>query len=286
VEEESSKKPGRLLLTIVLLGIIGYSGYRVYPPLVDLWQRARQPVDAPAIPAKAESAPQSPNAENLSAKPEAQSVDTPQTSAPASVATAAPMENSAPQAAPTAFAVATATAKAAQPALGTPSGAEKTIAPQKLVPPPPPSPARLLESKLRAELAGQALSEKVKIQATANNALTLSGSLTFAEHRDLLSHLRAVPGDVRVIDDIEYSESQKAAPAAASAGWIWVRSTPPGARILLDGAETGQRTPARLELQAGQHEVRLVRRGFGSASRNVVVDQGQTMQFTQTLEIE
>ena len=27
---------------LILLGIIGYSGYRVYPPLVDLWQRARE----------------------------------------------------------------------------------------------------------------------------------------------------------------------------------------------------------------------------------------------------
>ena len=41
VEEEPPKKPGGLLLTLFLLGVIGYSGYRVYPPLVDLWQRTR-----------------------------------------------------------------------------------------------------------------------------------------------------------------------------------------------------------------------------------------------------
>src|ERR1700688_3415658 len=61
VEEETSKMPGRLLLTLILLGIIGYSGYRVYPPALDLWRRAREPVETPAIPAKAESAPQASN---------------------------------------------------------------------------------------------------------------------------------------------------------------------------------------------------------------------------------
>jgi hypothetical protein len=125
----------------------------------------------------------------------------------------------------------------------------------------------------------------LEIQATAN-ALTLSGSLTLAEHRELLSHLHTLPGGVRVIDDTEYSEDQKAASAPASVGWIWARSSPPGARILVDGAETGLRTPARLELQVGEHEVRLVRQGFGTAHRNVLVSQGQTMQFTETLSIE
>jgi len=150
---------------------------------------------------------------------------------------------------------------------------------------PRPTAAHQLESKLRAEIATSPFADKVQIQATAN-ALTLSGSLTFAEHRDLLEHLRTVPAGVRVIDDIEFSENPKATPAPASTGWIWARSSPPGARILVDGAETGLRTPARLELQAGEHEVRLVRRGFGTGQRNVQVNAGQTMQFTETLPIE
>ena len=133
---------------------------------------------------------------------------------------------------------------------------------------------------------GEALNDKVNIQATAN-ALTLSGSLSLAEHRELLGLLRKVPDGVRVIDDTEYSEVQKAAPAApVSAGWIWVRSSPPGARIIVDGAETGLRTPARLELQPGQHEVRLVRRGFGSPQKSVMLNQGQTIEVTEILEVE
>jgi hypothetical protein len=89
-----------------------------------------------------------------------------------------------------------------------------------------------------------------------------------------------------VIDDTEITESPIATPAPASAGWIWVRSAPPGASIVVDGAETGMRTPARLELQAGEHEIRLVHQGFATSQRNVMVSQGQTMQFTETLATE
>jgi hypothetical protein len=156
---------------------------------------------------------------------------------------------------------------------------------QKAGPPASPSPAHLLETKLRAELAGQPLADKLNIHATAS-ALTLSGSLTLAEHREVLEHLHTIPAGVRIIDDIDLTEDPKAAPAPGSVGWIWVRSSPPGARILVDGAETGLRSPARLELQTGEHEVRLVRRGFGTAHRSVTVDSGQTVQFTETLGAE
>jgi hypothetical protein len=175
--------------------------------------------------------------------------------------------------------------KAPEAALATPGNADKSIAPQKPAPPAGPSPAHLLELKLRAEIAGQPLADKVKIQTTAN-ALTLSGSLTLAEHRDLLQHLRTVPAGVRVIDDTEYTEDPNTTPAPGSAGWIWVRSTPAGARIFVDGAEIGMRTPARLELQAGEHEFALILQGFGTTHRTVSVNQGETLQFTETLAIE
>jgi predicted Ser/Thr protein kinase len=291
VEEKAPKRPGGLLLTLILLGIIGYAGYRVYPPLVDLWQRAREPVEAPVIPAKAESAPQPSNPENSNPKPEVQSEDAPQTTAPEPATGAAPVEKSAQRNAPQPMAVpATDTSvkpsePAFAPAINPAISIEKPIAPQKPAPPSGPSPAHLLESKLRNELAGTSLADKLTIQATTN-ALTLSGSLTLAEHRALLNDLRTVPPGVRVIDDTGYTEDPKATPAPASAGWIWVRSSPPGARILVDGEETGLRTPARLELQVGEHEVRLVRRGFGTARRSVLVNQGQTMQMTETLTTE
>ena len=242
-------------------------------------------MERPAIPPKADSAPQASNPDSTNAKPDAQSNGTVQTAAPDRTANPAPVENSAPRDASQPMAVPATSVKSPEPALATAGSADKPIAPQKPAPPAGPSPAHLLESKLQAELAGQPLANKVKIQATAN-ALTLSGSLTIAEHRELLGHLRTVPAGVRVIDDTEYTEDLKATSVPASAGWIWVRSSPPGARILVDGVETGLRTPARLELQVGEHEVLLVRRGFGTAQRKVSVSSGKTLQFTETLPIE
>jgi len=141
-----------------------------------------------------------------------------------------------------------------------------------------------------SELIANPLAKKVTMQ-TAGRNLTLTGSLTLAEHRELLSHLRSVPSGVHVIDDLEYAEDANppAAPAggatgsSTSVGWIWVRSDPLGARILVDGAETGLRTPARLELQPGQHEIQLARRGFTTVHRSITVDGGHTIQFMESL---
>jgi serine/threonine protein kinase len=289
VEEEFPKKPARLLLTLILLGIIGYSGYRVYPPVMDLWRRAHDTVETPAIPPKTESAPSAANPDTANLKPEPQPNSTAQTAAPATapaVATAAaPVEKSAPQDASQPSAGPTGAVKTPEAARLAASGADNSIAPQKPAPPAAPSRAHLFEAKLRAELAGQPLADKVKIQATPN-ALTFSGSLTLADHRELMQHLRAVPAGVRVIDDTEYAEDQNAAAAPAAEGWIWARSTPPGARIVVDGTETGLRTPSRLELPVGQHEVSIVLQGFGTAHRNMTVTQSQTIQFTETLAKE
>src|ERR1700693_2716321 len=97
VEEEPRKRPGGVLLILVLLGIIGYSGYRVYPPLVNLWQRARE-MERPANPPKADSAAQTSNPESSNAKPDAQPSDAAQSPAPAPTAAATPVENSTPKA--------------------------------------------------------------------------------------------------------------------------------------------------------------------------------------------
>ena len=176
VEDEPQKKPGGLLLTLVLLGIIGYSGYRVLAPLKDLWQRAHEAVETRHAPPAADAAPQSSSPDGASSAPETQPAD------------------SAPQPA------AAATAPAA--------AADKPAVLQKPVAPPVISAARQFETKLRGELTGQPLAEKVKFQATGNS-LTLSGSLSPAEHRELMDHLHAVPPGVRVVDDIEYSEGSK-----------------------------------------------------------------------------
>ena len=285
MEEETSKKGGRWLLTLVLLGIIGFAGYRVYPPALDLWQRTHEEIETPRAKPKAELAPAAPAADSTSAKSDIQPSDLPLTSAPVTSPALSqdplPLNSAQPTVTPPA------PVKAPETAAPSAINFDKAAAQPKPVPAGSPTPAHLFELKLRSELTDSPLNNKVTIRATAN-ALTLSGSLSLAEHRELMTHLHNVPAGVRVIDDIDLTGDSKAAPAAstASSGWIWVRSSPPAARILVDGAETGMRTPSKLELQSGEHEVQLVRQGYAATHRKIAVQTGQTLQFTETLPIE
>lgn len=281
MDDEPKKKPGGLLLTVILLAIIGYSGYRIYAPLKDLWQRAHEAVETRHGSPASDAAPET-NPDNSAPGSAIQPSDSgSQSGGPSSTpAPVAPSNNASPRPAPQTKPAAGAPVKASE--LAPAAGADKSSSAQKPAAPPAPSQAHTFETKLRADLAGQALADKVKIQATAN-ALTLSGTLTPAEHRELLDHLRAVPAGVRVIDDIEYTEDSNAGSAPAASGYVWVRSFPSGARILIDGAETGLQSPARLQLQEGEHKVSLMRERYGNAQRTVNVSRGQTIQITETL---
>jgi len=282
-QHEAPKRGARLLLTLVLLAIIGFAGYRVYPPLKDLWQRAQETPLIPSVRVKREAAPAAANPESPIEKPtEIQSDSTqPATSAPNPNASHEADQSPKRPPQPVLPAV---EVKAPEPPTPQADNPEKSIAPQRPIPTAAPAPARLFESKLREEIAGLPLADKVEFVSTAST-LTLSGSLTLAEYRELRTHLRTVPPGVRVIDDIS-TEGQNAASPTASAGWVWVRSSPPGARIVVDGDETGLRTPSRLELHEGPHVVSLVHQGFGISHRSVEVRAGETMQFTEFLPIE
>jgi serine/threonine protein kinase len=265
-QEEASKKRGSLLLSLILLPIIAYAGYRVYPPMVDLWQLAHQPTETLATPSK--TTPTGP-ARN-SAAPDA----------------SAPEENATPEhAPPEPVAPAPRVNPVAPASVPATSTVQKSVTPLKPAIPAQPSAPGAFESKLQLELQGSSLANKVKMHATVN-ALTLSGQLTLAEHRELLNHLHNVPAGVRVIDEIDYADGVKDAPTPAAVGWVWVRSEPHGARILVDDAETGLRTPARVEMPEGEHSVQLKMQGFSSVPRTVTVHSGQTMQFTEALDVQ
>ncbi len=61
---------------------------------------------------------------------------------------------------------------------------------------------------------------------------------------------------------------------------IFVRSDPPGARILLNGTDTGRVTTARLEVEPGRYEVSVVRGALQSARTVEVADGGiQHLEF-------
>jgi serine/threonine-protein kinase len=292
--EEPPARRGGLLLSVVLLAVIGYAGYRVYVPVMDLWHRAEEAaLEARAAHVRPASPPPAanPDSSNSNVAPEA---------APEQLAPEAPRSTAferavtATAASPTKLAakdaaqpkiVPAVSGKAKEPGLANASSSDSSSEQQNPPAPASPSPAHLLAVKLRDELASEGLARRVTVQAKGPN-LILSGSLTPSEHRVVQDNLGNVPAGVHVIDDIEYAEIGSSSPAPTTLGWIWVRSTPPSAQILVDGAETGLRTPARLELQAGQHDVQLERRGFGSARRTVSVDPGQTMQITETLSGE
>ena len=131
-------------------------------------------------------------------------------------------------------------------------------------------------------MASLQIADKVKTQVIANT-LTLSGRLTPTEHRKLLNELHAVPAGIRIVDDIEYISDPKET-AATDTGWIWVRSEPRGAEILLDSADTGLRTPARIEMKTRPAQCPAVAgriREFRAHRYDRA--QGQTIQFTEPL---
>jgi hypothetical protein len=84
----------------------------------------------------------------------------------------------------------------------------------------------------------------------------------------------------------------KQAPAPAPApgesrratGWVDVRSVPVGADILLGTNNTGQRTPARIELPAGEHVIVIYLKGFQPVRKTVTVVEGKTVSLTEVLQ--
>ena len=206
--EEATKKRGSLVLSLILLGIIGFAGYRIWPAMADLWQRAHEPVERQLVPPN--TAPETPAgtsdlpAMEPAVEPPLKSDTKPDTntlSAPPGqkTATSAGEPSATQQISPPA--PKRSTAQASQTA----GSVEKSPASQRPVTPASSPAANAVESKLRSELAGLPVRDKVKMQVTANT-LILSGRVTPSEHRDLLNHLHSVPAGVRIIDDIEYSD--------------------------------------------------------------------------------
>jgi len=73
-------------------------------------------------------------------------------------------------------------------------------------------------------------------------------------------------------------------PLSATTGVIQANSTPTGARIYLDGADTGKTTNAALGLIApGNHTLTLALSGYRDFSQNVTVTAGQTATVTASL---
>jgi hypothetical protein len=67
-------------------------------------------------------------------------------------------------------------------------------------------------------------------------------------------------------------------PAPAFSGRVLVRSSPPGARVFVDGRDRGQ-TPGSIgDLGRGEHRIRVLRDGYTTAERRVVLTPAQPSQ--------
>jgi hypothetical protein len=66
-------------------------------------------------------------------------------------------------------------------------------------------------------------------------------------------------------------------------GWVDIRSVPPGADILIDGTNTGQKTPAKIELPSGQYTLMLYLAPRPAVRETITVQPGQTVQVYRNL---
>jgi hypothetical protein len=71
--------------------------------------------------------------------------------------------------------------------------------------------------------------------------------------------------------------------ARRGTGLVEVRTVPPGADILLNGTNTGRKTPFTLELNAGQHNITVYLKGYQAVQRRIVVEAGRTVTVNEIL---
>ncbi|HMI52899.1 MAG TPA: serine/threonine-protein kinase [Candidatus Saccharimonadales bacterium] len=184
--EEPKKKSmvGTILATLVLLGVIGYGGFKLRPIFMEARDlRAAQQKTAAgnnSAPTAAEPSTAVPPDSSASSQENTEvttsSIATPTPMVPATVSTVAPKIK-----------------------------VEAAVVPKKLE---TSLTTRAAEYKGRIEqaVAEKGLAGHVKVQGSGNT-LTLAGKLRPAEHSTLLQFLRDTPTDIHVVDHIEYDDA-------------------------------------------------------------------------------
>jgi uncharacterized membrane protein len=94
----------------------------------------------------------------------------------------------------------------------------------------------------------------------------------------------AYAGGIQIKDNIQtqldVTLNEKSATRVA---WAQVISDPKGAEIFVDGTSTGQFTPARVQMQAGLHNVTLRLNGYQQGKTTVQVSEGGTVPIELSL---
>jgi serine/threonine-protein kinase len=90
-------------------------------------------------------------------------------------------------------------------------------------------------------------------------------------------------GPVQVTDDGKSKVDAELHPKTGHVAWAQVDSTPSGAEIWVDGVATGQRSPARVEIPSGIHNIMLKLEGFKSVRNTVQASEGGTVNISPIL---
>jgi serine/threonine-protein kinase len=241
---EPAKQGGSIWLALFLLAVIGVAGYKVWPPLRELWLRT-QPPPVATLPsektsenAAQDAAPDAPAAATdaaVAASPASSSAPAPAVaanvpavpvSAPASasqpLAAASPSIAAVPVATPLTSATPTpaVTAVSESNAPATAAPALSTVA----VRPRPQAPARPAVSPAAADwrqhvvsvLTEAGLADRVRVVASGST-LTLAGKLDTRAHRTLLGLLQDSPSDIQIVDHIEDTTAPSPTPSGQPA---------------------------------------------------------------------
>jgi serine/threonine protein kinase len=98
-----------------------------------------------------------------------------------------------------------------------------------------------------------------------------------------LSGYDAYVGQVEVRSDGQSRINAELHPKTSHVAWAQISSFPEGAEIWLDGSDTGQRAPARVEVPSGIHNIVLKLDGYQSARQVIQATEGGTIPVSKIL---
>ena len=99
-----------------------------------------------------------------------------------------------------------------------------------------------------------------------------------------LSGYQAYAGHIVVKDNTQTKiDAQLKEKSQVHVAWAQVHSTPEGAEIFIDGAPSGEISPARLQIPSGVHIIALRLKGYEIAKRGVEASEGGTVTINETL---